>query len=436
MRYTDDMQKIPKTYRDDIPLENYFQFSKLEEQGLYQGTFYAFNTVITFLAPVDARLTATTNNQSQAQLVPPSGDKNSETHRANQEGKDNPTRPVNDKKEGAPLVAQEEQTLRQIFEEARSRCRFFERAFSRTLPHSDIARINAAAGSGVEISRETFDLLKASLHYCEQSERRFDITMGSVTKLWDFHRETMPSESEAKSAVSHVDWRKIDLWREPKTNEAAGRNRGMGETLQMRHFAKLQDPRATLDVGGTAKGYIADSLASNFLAKGLESFVINLGGNVIAHGLKPNGEPWKIGLQDPRMRHEDGSHIVGALPVVNASVVTSGIYERRFKKNGVTYHHILDTKTGFPVETDVAGVSVVAKRAMDAEGYSTTLLALGLEAGKAFVETKREIIAAYFTDKNGRVYAVENRPSTSNRSELFPPLANAQNLHPKRADVQ
>lgn len=282
----------------------------------------------------------------------------------------------------------------------------------------------------MEISRETFDLLQKSLHYCEQSEGRFDITMGSATRLWDFHNKVVPNKAALKEALAHVNWKSVELWQEaviagklaktksakrkgePTTakEEAEGSNAQKAcATPGVRYFAKLQDPLAILDVGGTAKGYIADALAADFLAKGLESFVINLGGNVVAHGLKPGGEPWKIGLQDPRVRHEESSRIVGALPIVNAAVVTSGTYERCFKKDGITYHHILDTETGFPVKTDVAGVSVVAKCAMAAEGYSTTLLALGLEAGSAFAESKPDIIAAYFIDEAGNIHAAESR---------------------------
>ncbi len=134
-------------------------------------------------------------------------------------------------------------------------------------------------------------------------------------------------------------------------------------------------------------------------AHGLSSFIVNLGGNVMAHGSKPDGSPWRIGLQDPRRK--DG--IVGAVAVRDASAVTSGVYERCFERDGRVYHHILDPATGFPVRTDTAGATVVARRSIDAEGYSTTLVALGIERGVAFARSHPAILGAYFVDESGAV---------------------------------
>ena len=110
---------------------------------------------------------------------------------------------------------------------------------------------------------------------------------------------------------------------------------------------------------------------------------MNLGGNVVAHGEKPDRVPWRIGLQDPR----DKEGVVGAVAVHDASAVTSGVYERCFERDGTFYHHILDPETGLPAQTDTAGATVIARRSLDAEGYSTTLLALGIERGIAFARS-------------------------------------------------
>ena len=109
-----------------------------------------------------------------------------------------------------------------------------------------------------------------------------------------------------------------------------------------------------------------------------------------------------MGLQDPR----DKGSIVGAVTVRDASAVTSGVYERCFERDGAFYHHILDPKTGFPVETDAAGATVVARRSIDAEGYSTTLLALGIERGIAFARERDAILGAYFVDRDGKVAGI------------------------------
>ena len=155
-------------------------------------------------------------------------------------------------------------------------------------------------------------------------------------------------------------------------------------------------------LGAVAKGWIADRLSAVLAEHGLDSFVVNLGGNVMAHGQKPDGSPWRVGLQDPR----DKGSIVGAVTVRDASAVTSGVYERCFERDGVFYHHILDPMTGFPVETDAAGATVVARRSIDAEGYSTTLLALGIERGLAFARERDAILGAYFVDRDGKVAGI------------------------------
>lgn len=268
------------------------------------------------------------------------------------------------------------------FGRVREEARRFERLFSRTLPHSDISRLNRAKGAPVEISRDTADLLGCALSYCADSDGRFDITMGTAVQLWDLRRAIIPSQDELREAVTHVDWRGVRVW------EKGGR-----------HFAQLTDPQAAVDVGGIAKGWIADRFMNALVETGLENFLINLGGNVVAHGEKPGGTAWNIGIRDPI---NEGA-IVGAVPLRDASAVTSGIYERCCEVNGKFYHHILSPETGMPVETDAAGATVIADRSVDAEGYSTTLLALGTVRGLAFAREHPAIRKAIFVTRNGDV---------------------------------
>lgn len=350
---------------DPIPLEDEYRLQGPDATGQYNAMFYAFNTVVTLQAFADESL------------------------------------------------------CKQTFRQALDACRKFERLFSRTLPHSDIARLNDAHGSWVDVSRETFDLLATSKRYCEESGGIFDITMGSAVKLWDFHRGIIPDAAELEEALRHVDWRGVVLEQE-LSQEGAAENlqNGHAETQDkraepqadeseknVRYRARLDDPHASVDVGGTAKGYIADAVGAVLLSAGIERFIVNLGGNVLAHGAKPDGKPWRIGLQDPRASRESGK-IVGAVPLTNASAVTSGTYERCFAHDGRTYHHILDPKTGFPAETDLAGATVVARTSLDAEGYSTTLLALGKDAAAEFVRTHESILAAYLIDAEGRMSVI------------------------------
>ncbi|MEG2530587.1 MAG: FAD:protein FMN transferase [Raoultibacter sp.] len=276
----------------------------------------------------------------------------------------------------------DEATCRAAFDAARQRCRYFEQHFSRTLDHSDIALLNAARGSTVALAPETYEVLLAAQHYCEASEGCFDITMGAVVRLWDFTAQHIPSRLELDAALTHVNWRNLKLWEDGGS-----------------FFARLNDPETAVDVGGMAKGYIADQLTDTLLAGGLASFIVNLGGNAVAHGRKPDGSAWRIGLQDPHNKEQ----ILQVLEVANASAVTSGVYERCFTKEGHFYHHILSTTDGMPVQTDVAGVTIVAPHSADCDGFSTTLLALGIKEGVTFARRRPEITQAYFVDMNNKV---------------------------------
>jgi thiamine biosynthesis lipoprotein len=283
------------------------------------------------------------------------------------------------------------------FARARDECHRFEGLFSRHRAHSDIARLNDASGKATEIHKDTYHLLQAALLYCKKSRGRFDITIGAALRHWDFSEEIVPEPHLLEEACCHVDWRALELF----IGSAQGKTR---------YYAQLLDSLAAVDVGGIAKGFIADSLTETLQSGGLENFLMNLGGNTVARGLKPAGKLWRIGIQDPRSKEG----ILGTLEITDASVVTSGIYERCFENDGQYYHHILDPKTGFSVATDVAGVTVVAQKSLDAEGYSTTLLALGAEAGLAFAQEHPEIRAVYYVDCLGRV--------TSEKSGLDPVL--------------
>lgn len=268
------------------------------------------------------------------------------------------------------------------FERAVSACRRYERLFSRTLPHSDIARLNRSDGAEVGIDDDTFDLLRGSVRYCEQSLGWFDITVGSLTSLWDFQRGRMPDTDELASRLALVDWRGIVLGGEPGARTA-----------------RLGTPGAMVDVGGTAKGWIADRLTELLKSYGIAHFIINLGGNVVVAGGKPDGSPFSVGIRNPK----DTSQVLAGLKLTDGSVVTSGLYERCFMMNGRRYCHILDPRTGMPIQSDVESATVVAAKSFDCDGFSTTLCALGIEKGIEFAKSRPEIALAVFVDRNNEM---------------------------------
>ncbi len=159
-----------------------------------------------------------------------------------------------------------------------ARCEYFESKFSRTIETSDIGRINMAAGAPVEVAPETADIIKQSLVYCEKSEGLFDITIGVVSTLWDFKEGIVADADALAEGVKHVDYRKVHV---------------EGTTVT------LEDPQAKLDLGGIAKGYIADDLCRMLVEAECDSGLVNLGGNIKTVGMKPDGTPWRVGIQDP-----------------------------------------------------------------------------------------------------------------------------------------
>lgn len=298
------------------------------------------------------------------------------------------------------IMREDAERVRVVSEKVIEAARRYERLFSRFLPHSDIARLNAASGASVQVEPETYDLLEQALFYCEASGGVFDITAGSLTRLWDFRVRQIPNADDLARACAHVNWRGVKL---------------LGRTANGRGAARLADPEASVDLGGIAKGFIADALSDLLLNEGVASHVVCLGGNVVVRGTRddagchwrvsvPSGaaDPWWVSVPDA----EGSSCSPLVLEVCDCSVVTSGVGERSFEHEGELFHHVIDPCTGWPVRTDLASATVVARRSIDAEGFSTTLLALGRERAVAFAHARPEIVEAHLVTRSGDVFSV------------------------------
>lgn len=213
-------------------------------------------------------------------------------------------------------------------------CRKYDAMFSNKTEDSEISRINAAGGNPVEVSGETVKLIKKALYYSEFSNGLFDITIAPVSKLWDFHSDTPapPAPEVLNEAVSHVDYKNIIV----KDNTV-----------------RLTDPHAAIDVGGIAKGYIADRVKEYLKKQGVKHAIINLGGNVLAMGGRLDGSDYNIGIQKP---FDNAGEPITSVRISSKSVVTSGTYQRYFEAGGKLYHHILDPHTGLPCENNLHSV--------------------------------------------------------------------------------
>ena len=149
---------------------------------------------------------------------------------------------------------------------------------------------------------------------------------------------------------------------------------------------RITDPETRLDLGGIAKGYIGDRMADYLAEQGVTSGIVNLGGNVICIGGKTDEEDFVIGVEAP---FSDRTQIVGTIKARDLTLVTSGVYERKIEVGGTMYHHILDTKTGWPVDTDLNAVTLTAARghSMDIDALSTICLIFGADEGMKLIES-------------------------------------------------
>lgn len=249
---------------------------------------------------------------------------------------------------------------------------------SRTVETSEISKVNREAGQrAVKVSQDTYDLVAKALAYAEASDGHFDPTIGPLVDLWRIGEEgatVPPKELVAKSAAL-VQYQNVQLSEPDQT-------------------IKLLEPGMSIDLGAIAKGYAADEIASYVTEQGILSALIDLGGNILTVGTKPDGSQWTIGIQDP---DDSRGNIIGTMKLVDESVVTSGVYERYFIEEGIRYHHILNTATGYPVQNSLNSVTMITPKSTDADAMSTTLFSLGLEEGMRFIEAREDTEAIFVT---------------------------------------
>ena len=273
----------------------------------------------------------------------------------------------------------------------------YEHYFSRTLEGSDIYNINHANGAPVEVHDETAELIRYGIAFGDLSDGVFDISIGALTDLWDIpnNNGTIPAQTQIDAALATVDYRQITV---------------DGNTVT------LGNPDAALDLGGIAKGYVADRMREYLNANGACEGFINLGGNVLTLGQKANDEPYHIGIRKPF--GEDGETIT-AVDVTDRSIVTSGRYERYFEKDGHIYHHILDPKNGYPYDNGLNGVTILSDSSMAGDALSTICFALGQEKGTEFLSSMpsndflnpilaaETTLQAIFIDENNEMTTVD-----------------------------
>ena len=265
-----------------------------------------------------------------------------------------------------------------LLEQALSMCDYYNGLLSKTIPGSDVWRINHANNISAAVSEHTINILRLAMEMYDASEGRFNIAIGSVMKLWDFNDGSgcLPSEKSLAEALGNIDCGLICL---------SGCSVRIPDGMQ-------------IDLGGIAKGYIADRVVEYLRENGVQSALVNLGGNIITIGQKPDGVPWKIGLQVPFTDRSYRDKYWSTVDCINESVVTSGSYERGFQKDNRWYHHIIDPDTGMPSDTNILSVTVCAPSSLLADALATSLFLLGEKKGMDLAKQYGVDVAYYLQD--------------------------------------
>ena len=252
----------------------------------------------------------------------------------------------------------------QVLKDAMAECARYEQMLSRTIEDSDVWRINHAEGKPVEVSEDTAAVLACAIRISELSGGVFDVTIAPVSTLWDFTSGTavLPDADVLAEAAKLVDYTKIVL---------------EGNTVTL-------PAGMMIDLGGIAKGYIADRVKAYLEERGVEHAILSFGGNVVAIGTKPDGQEWVVGIQD--IDAPTGEAMLKTR-MGGGSIVTSGIYERNFEVDGIWYHHLLDPATGWPVQNELASVTIRSESSMEGDAVSTAAFVLGKEEGMRLVES-------------------------------------------------
>ena len=246
---------------------------------------------------------------------------------------------------------------------------------------SELYAINQT-GSGM-LTEEASSLMKQALEICRRTDGALDLSIYPIVRAWGFTTGSyqVPDEAEIQALLPLVDYRKIQY-------DAATGTVTLPEGME-------------IDLGSVAKGYAGQLAAQMLREHGVQSALLNLGGNVQTVGTKPDGSPWQIGIKDPQ-----GEDAMMVLSVEDQAVVTSGGYERYFEQDGQTYWHIMDPSTGHPADSGLISVTIVGDEGVVCDGLSTALFVMGLEKA-ADLWAQSGDFEAVFVTASGEVYITE-----------------------------
>lgn len=259
--------------------------------------------------------------------------------------------------------------------------------FNRHSQDSELYRVNREASS--RVSPDFQFLVERSLDFARLTGGAFNPALGALVDLWGIGSEAprIPDPGEIEKTLDNCRW----------------------EGIIIDEGSVVKPLETRLDLGGIAKGFAADQIREHFKHNSVESAIINLGGNVLVMGEKPDGSAWKIGVQNP---HSNRGDYVGILHLRDTSMVTSGNYERYFEERGIRYHHLFDGRTGYPANNGLSSVTVITRSSLEADALSTSLFVMGLDKGFALA-SHLDGTEALFITEDGNIYL------TSGLEEIF-----------------
>ena len=241
-----------------------------------------------------------------------------------------------------------------------------EDLLSRTDPESIVSQLNAAEGTSITVGEEVCSLMKAAEAYSQATDGAFDITIAPVVSAWGFTTDSyqVPDQAELAELLKLVGAEHMTI---------------TGDTATL-------TPGTQIDLGGIAKGYASDRMEDIFEEYQVSRGKVELGGNILLIGDKPDGTAWRVGIQDPARPNEQAYAAI--VQLTDAFAVTSGSYQRYFEMDGQTYHHIIDPSTGYPADSGLTSVTVVADRDSGSgtmcDALSTAVFVMGEEKALEF----------------------------------------------------
>lgn len=281
----------------------------------------------------------------------------------------------------APKSSASQGDLDALLDEAINLIDALDKKISMYDPDSDLSRLNSSpAGKPVSVDRDLFWALESAREMAEITDGAYDPTIGAVTALWRDGRGgfKVPSERELARVLPLVGHANLKL-------------SAQGE-------ATLAKKGVRIDLGGIGKGFASQAVAELFRSRGIRSALIDLGGNVVVVGGRADGKPWRIGIQDPAKAR--GTPLV-AIEVYNSSVITAGVYERKWEAGGTEYTHIFDPATGVPISGDLESVTVVTDDPTAGDALSTAFMVMGAASALDLLRILPGVEAVFVSKKNG-----------------------------------